>query len=171
MTRFRHGTRSTNGDGAASVSAGAALLHFKILPLYLCTTSRRGVGVGHTNLYLHPASLRSRWAAPEILDAARTLGAAARLRSPPRAARRLTDVAMSRLLTHLQIAAVPHGVPSSVRDRTPEAADHPRQLVEAALARGPGQGKAAAAYADQTCSTVGGDSWTIGRRNLTEVAE
>ena len=46
----------------------------------------------------------------------------------------LTDVALLRLLTHLQIAATPHGIPSSVRDRTPETADHPRQLVEAALA-------------------------------------
>ena len=33
-----------------------------------------------------------------------------------------------------QIAAISHGIRSSVRDRTPEAVDHSREVVEAALA-------------------------------------
>ena len=55
----------------------------------------------------------------QILDAPQTLGNG---RLPAFSAARgkaLTDVSMSRLLTHLQIAATPHGIPSSVRDQTP----------------------------------------------------
>lgn len=47
----------------------------------------------------------------------------------------MTDMALSRLLTQLEIAGVPHGFRSSFRDWTAEETNHPREVVEAAYAR------------------------------------
>ena len=41
---------------------------------------------------------------------------------------------LTRLLKRHRIAAVPHGFRSSFRDRAAEKTDHPREVVEAALA-------------------------------------
>ena len=41
---------------------------------------------------------------------------------------------MSELLSELKIGAVPHGFRSSLRDWAAEEADHPREVIEAALA-------------------------------------
>ena len=41
---------------------------------------------------------------------------------------------LSELITELGIAAVPHGFRSSFRDWAAEETDHPREVVEAALA-------------------------------------
>ena len=78
--------------------------------------------------------------------------ATARLRSSPRRGKPLTDAAMSGLLTHPQIVAIPHSIRSSVETGRPRR----RRAVV--------RDKVAAAYADRTCSPVGGNSWTIGRR-------
>ena len=43
-------------------------------------------------------------------------------------------MALSRLLTQLEIAGVPHGFRSSFRDWAAEETDHPREVIEAALA-------------------------------------
>ena len=43
-------------------------------------------------------------------------------------------MALSRVFTDLKIAAVPHGFRSSFRDWAAEETDHPREVVEAALA-------------------------------------
>ena len=43
---------------------------------------------------------------------------------------------MSELLRALRIAGVPHGFRSSFRDWAAEETDHPREVVEAALAHG-----------------------------------
>ena len=48
--------------------------------------------------------------------------------------RPLKDEALSRPLKDLAIAAVPHGFRSSFRDWASEETDHPREVVEAALA-------------------------------------
>ena len=69
-----------------------------------------------------------------ILDAARTLPAHGPLVFPTARNRPLKDTALSMLLKDLGIAAVPHGFRSSFRDWAAEETDHPREVVEAALA-------------------------------------
>ena len=56
------------------------------------------------------------------------------------------DSFLSQLLKELEIAAVPHGFPSSFRDWAAEETDHPREVIEAALAHVV-QNKVEAAYA------------------------
>ena len=46
----------------------------------------------------------------------------------------MASTALSELLRELGIAAVPHGFRSSFRDWAAEDTDHPREVVEAALA-------------------------------------
>ncbi len=70
----------------------------------------------------------------EVLDAARTLGDDNRLVFPNRWGNVIKDTFLSELLKRLDIAAVPHGFRSSFRDWAAEETDHPREVVEAALA-------------------------------------
>ena len=72
--------------------------------------------------------------AVEVLDAARGLGPGGGLAFPTARGRQLKDMALSGLLKDLEIAAVPHGFRSSFRDWAAEETDHPREVVEAALA-------------------------------------
>ena len=72
--------------------------------------------------------------AVEVLDAARGLGPGGGLAFPTARGRQLKDMALSGLLRDLEIAAVPHGFRSSFRDWAAEETDHPREVVEAALA-------------------------------------
>ena len=58
----------------------------------------------------------------------------ARSCSPAGGARRLDVKQLRRLLERCGIAAVPHGFRSSFRDWAAEETDHPREVVEAALA-------------------------------------
>ena len=71
----------------------------------------------------------------EILDAARTLGGG---HSPlvfvTERGQPLNNQRMCRLLDRHRIAAVPHGFRSSFRDWAAEETDHPREVIEAALA-------------------------------------
>ena len=71
----------------------------------------------------------------EILDAARTLGGG---HSPivfvTERGQPLNNKRMCRLLEKYRIAAVPHGFRSSFRDWAAEETDHPREVIEAALA-------------------------------------
>ena len=69
----------------------------------------------------------------EVLDAARSprRQQPARVPRPPAAS---SSMALSGLLKRLEIAAVPHGFWSSFRDWASERTDHPREVVEAALA-------------------------------------
>ena len=73
--------------------------------------------------------------AVKVLDAARTLGDGdgplvfATAQGKP-----LTDMALSSLLKKLEVAAVPHGFRSTFRDWAAEETNHPREVVEAALA-------------------------------------
>ena len=69
-----------------------------------------------------------------ILDTARGLSAQGPLVFPTARGRPLKDMALSELLRELGIAAVPHGFRSSFRDWAAEETDHPREVVEAALA-------------------------------------
>ena len=77
-------------------------------------------------------------------------GASARQRPcagvPSGRGKRLADMALSGLLKDLEIGAVPHGFRSSFRDWTAEETNHPREVVEAALAHVV-QNKVEAAYA------------------------
>ena len=77
-----------------------------------------------------PLSLR----ALEVLDAARSLADGNRLVFPNRWGNAIKDTFLSQLLKDLGIAAVPHGFRSSFRDWAAEETDHPREVVEAALA-------------------------------------
>ena len=69
-----------------------------------------------------------------VLAEARSLGPGAPLAFPTSRGRPLKDMALSGLLKQLGIAAVPHGFRSSFRDWAAEETDHPREVVEAALA-------------------------------------
>ena len=73
--------------------------------------------------------------AMEVLEEVRTLGDGG---SPLVFAlpdgRTIFDKRLRRLLRKLEIAAVPHGFRSSFRDWAAEETDHPREVVEAALA-------------------------------------
>ena len=83
----------------------------------------------------------------DILDAARTLdGGDGVLVFPSIGGKRLHDMALSGLLKNQKVAAVPHGFRSSFRDWAAEETDHPREVIEAALAHVV-QNKVEAAYA------------------------
>ena len=80
--------------------------------------------------------------AVDVLGAARALAGAGRgpragserLVFPTARGGVLKDMALSGLLKDLGVAAVPHGFRSSFRDWAAEETDHPREVVEAALA-------------------------------------
>ena len=82
----------------------------------------------------------------EILDAARALGDGNPLVFPMRSGRPISASTLVKTLQNLRIAAVPHGFRSSFRDWAAEKTDHPREVIEAALAHVV-QNKVEAAYA------------------------
>ena len=85
--------------------------------------------------------------AVEILDAARALGGGScPLVFPNGENAPLPEKRLRRLLQDLGVAAVPHGFRSSFRDWAAERTDHPREVIEAALAHVV-QNKVEAAYA------------------------
>ena len=53
---------------------------------------------------------------------------------PSARGKQLADARLSKLLAQLEIRAVPHGFRSSFRDWASERTNHPREVVEAALA-------------------------------------
>ena len=69
----------------------------------------------------------------DVLDAARTLGDGPFL-FPSQNGGRLDVQQLRRLLERCGSAAVPHGFRSSFRDWAAEETDHPREVIEAALA-------------------------------------
>ena len=71
--------------------------------------------------------------AVEVLDAARTFAGGNPLVFPNRGATRSRAGSVG-VLRNLDIPAVPHGFRSSLRDWTSEETDHPREVIEAALA-------------------------------------
>ena len=73
--------------------------------------------------------------AVEILDEARKLvkGTSPFL-FPNRVGKQLEEKQLRRILGKHKIAAVPHGFRSSFRDWAAEETDHPREVIEAALA-------------------------------------
>ena len=72
--------------------------------------------------------------AVEVLDAARSLADGNPLVLPNRWGNPVKGTFLSELLRNLDIAAVPHGFRSSFRDWAAEETDHPREVIEAALA-------------------------------------
>ncbi len=82
----------------------------------------------------------------EILDAARALGDSSPHVFPMRSGRPISASTLLKMLNDLRIAAVPHGFRSSFRDWAAEKTDHPREVIEAALAHVV-QNKVEAAYA------------------------
>ena len=85
--------------------------------------------------------------AAEILEAARALGdGSGPLVFPSGGGSPLPEKKLRRLLQDLNIAAVPHGFRSTFRDWAAERTNHPREVVEAALAHMV-QNKVEAAYA------------------------
>ena len=70
----------------------------------------------------------------EILEEARALGRGSPLVFPGLHGKPVASTALSELLRELEIAAVPHGFRSSSRDWAAEETNHPREVIEAALA-------------------------------------
>ena len=81
----------------------------------------------------------------KVLDAARTLGGGG-LVFPMRSGRSIASSTFPKMLQYHEVAAVPHGFRSSFRDWAAEETDHPREVIEAALAHVV-QNKVEAAYA------------------------
>ena len=81
----------------------------------------------------------------EVLDGARTLGDGNPLVFPMRSGRTISPSTMRKMLQYHKIAAVAHGFRSSFRDWAAEETDHPREVIEAALAHVV-QNKVEAAY-------------------------
>lgn len=71
--------------------------------------------------------------AMDVLDAARALGDGP-LVFPISRGRQVDVKQLRRLLEHCNITCVPHGFRSLFRDWTAEETDHPREVIEAALA-------------------------------------
>ena len=82
----------------------------------------------------------------EILAAVRTLGDGKALVFPMRSGRAISPSTLPKMLQQHRIAAVAHGFRSSFRDWAAEMTDHPREVIEAALAHVV-QNKVEAAYA------------------------
>ena len=83
----------------------------------------------------------------EILDTTRALGeGASALVFTGRPGKPIEEQQLRRQLRKHQIAAVPHGFRSSFRDWAAEETNHPREVIEAALAHKV-QSRVAAAYA------------------------
>ena len=82
----------------------------------------------------------------QILDAARALGDGNPLMFPMRGGKPISATTLPKMLQHHGIAAVAHGFRSSFRDWAAEETDHPREVIEAALAHVV-QNKVEAAYA------------------------
>ena len=73
--------------------------------------------------------------AVQILKAARRLSdGRSRLVFPSRGGKPISITRLPRMLQNLKVAAVPHGFRSSFRDWAAERTNHPREVVEAALA-------------------------------------
>ncbi len=70
----------------------------------------------------------------KILEEVRALGRGSPLVFPGVRGKPMASTALSELLRELGIAAVPHGFRSSFRNWAAEETDHPREVVEAALA-------------------------------------
>ena len=112
--------------------------------------------------------------AEQVLDAARTLSNGNALVFPSPRGKRFNDMALSGLLRTLEVPAVPHGFRSTFRDWAAEETNHPREVVEAALAHVV-QNKVEAAYArsdlferrrrlmDDWSAYVGGGAGSAGR--------
>ena len=84
--------------------------------------------------------------AEQVLDAARARSNGNTLVFPSPRGKRFNDMALSGLLKTLEVPAVPHGFRSTFRDWAAEETNHPREVVEAALAHVV-QNKVEAAYA------------------------
>ena len=83
--------------------------------------------------------------AVQILEAARSLDhGRSLLVFPSQGGKPIGITRLPRLLQKLEIAAVPHGFRSSFRDWAAEETDHPREVVEAALAHAVGNATEAA---------------------------
>ena len=84
--------------------------------------------------------------AVEILEAARTFGDGNELVFPMRSGNPIAASTLPKMLRQHGIEAVAHGFRSSFRDWAAEETDHPREVIEAALAHVV-QNKVEAAYA------------------------
>ena len=82
----------------------------------------------------------------EVLDAARALVNGHRFVFPMRSGKPIATSTLPKMLQYHEIAAVPHGFRSSFQDWAAEQTDHPREVIEAALAHVV-QNKVEAAYA------------------------
>ena len=111
--------------------------------------------------------------AAEILNIARRLGdERGPLVFPSQGGKPISITRLPRLLQNLKVAAVPHGFRSSFRDWAAELTNHPREVVEAALAHVVGN-QTEAAYArsdlferrrrlmDEWAAYLSGQRWPV----------
>ena len=82
----------------------------------------------------------------DVVDAAQALGEGRPLVFPMRSGRAISPSTQPKMLQQHEIAAVPNGFRSSFRDWAAERTDHPREVIEAALAHVV-QNRVEAAYA------------------------
>ena len=82
----------------------------------------------------------------EVIEAARSLGDGNPLVFPIRSGRPIAMSTLPKMLQYHKIAAVPNGFRSSFRDWAAEETEHPRGVIEAALAHVV-QNRVEAAYA------------------------
>ena len=96
--------------------------------------------------------------AVEILEVARKLGdGRSPLVFPSQGGKPISITRLPRMLQNLKVAAVPHGFRSSFRDWAAERTNHPREVVEAALAH---------AVANQTEAAYARSDLVVRRRRL-----
>ena len=82
----------------------------------------------------------------EVIEAARSLGDGNPLVFPMRSGKPISASTLPKVLQYHKIAAMAHGFRSSFQDWAAEETDHPREVIEAALAHVV-QNKVEAAYA------------------------
>ena len=136
-------------DAMATVRASGATTAAKLAFEFLVLTAARSGEVRLDELDLHaevwtvpaermkanrehrvPLSRR----AAEILQRALTLRNGSKLVFPSPCGKLLSDVTLSKRLKEQGVQPVPHGFRSSFRDWASEETNHPREVVEAALA-------------------------------------
>ena len=151
-------------DAVAKIRASRAWLGTKLAFEFLVLTAARSgevrlatfdeIDLGAAVWLVPPTRMKAKRAhrvplcprALEILDEARALGDGVGLVFPSSRGKPLSDMTISKLVKEQGIAAVPHGFRSSFRDWAAERTNHPREVIEAALAHVV-QNKTEAAYA------------------------
>ncbi len=139
-------------DAVAVVRASRAWIGTKLAFEFLVLTAARSgevrlatweeIDIGSAVWTVPGSRMKAKWdhrvplcgRTVEILHEARPLGGETGLLFPSSRGNPLSNMTMSKLVKEQGIAAVPHGFRSSFRDWAAERTNHPREVIEAALA-------------------------------------